>query len=505
MIFWANLGLTYLAFSLAYVYCENVYRYAPVTSLLSPATLKTLIVTALMALSVLLGDKKTAATGQDPGLKEFLLRRVGSTFRSPFGALLPVALIGLVTFATFYCRFVRLEALPDDLRGVPLDVTVQSRKGDTPSPLKPAFADGSYLVSLRHADAGDLPELTISDALGFHKKSVNLAAQFSWPDYLLGNAVPATSWFDRSVLEPLSVGVETLDSNGTYHRYPGTLVPRADVPYFTTTEGFWEAAAAVATAGGTSPGSVVVRLPTGERYVGTFTPERTHLELTDVRARRALKQRTKLVERTVDYLRSRHPDPGQWNVMKFRDVYRNLSDDDRNDRLRLILHRLGVIPGWRDAKTPEQAEALARVMPELLWGYTWIADANVHTLLTESLGVLDSPVLEKEASAARASRARIAAPTLEELVQPFLALAACRGPDQYREAALVHIESVLRDRIRRGDSGLGSVLDVVTNAACEPLVDAAWTSTPRRSAPGSLAAKPWVAGRRRIALRDNQQ
>src|SRR5262249_41223995 len=188
-------------------------------------------------------------------------------------------------------------------------------------------------------------------------------------------------------------GAGARDATRASKRNRGTLAPRRGGPSSRAPEGLGKAPAAAAT-GGTAR-SIVVRLPTGERYQGTFTPERTHLELTDVRARRALKQRTKLVERTVGYLQTRHPDPSQWNVMKFRDVYRNLSDDDRNDRLRLILHRLGVIPGWRDGKTPEQVEALARVMPELLWGYDWIGDENVHTLLTESLGVLDSPVLEK--------------------------------------------------------------------------------------------------------------
>jgi hypothetical protein len=503
MIFWANLLLTYLAFSLAYVYCENVYRYAPITALLSAATLKTVIVTGLMALSALAGAKKTEATGQDAGLKELILRFVGSAFRSPFGALLPLAIIAMAMSGAYYHRYVRLEALPDDLRGVPLDVTVRLRKSDTPSSLKTSLADGSYLVPLRQADADDVPELTVSDAVGFHNKSTNLAEQFSWLDYFLGNPVPASSWFDRSVLEPLSVGVEALDANGTYHRYPGTLVPHMDVPYFTATEGLWKATAAAAT-GGTAR-SIVVRLPTGERYEGTFTPERTHLELTDVRARRALKERTKLVERTVGYLQTRRPDPSQWNVMKFRDVYRNLSDDDRNDRLGLILHRLGVIPGWRDAKTPEQVEALARVLPELLWSYDWIGDQNVHTLLTESLGVLDSPVLERGTSgSARASRSRMAAPILEELVQPFLGLAVCRSPDQNREAVLVHIESVLRNRIREGDTGLGGVLDVVMKAACEPLLDEPPASTARRS-PGLLAARPSTPGLRRIALRGNER
>src|SRR5262249_14277698 len=233
MIFWANLLLTYLAFSLAYVYCENVYRYAPITALLSAATLKTAIVTGLMALSALAGAKKTEATGQDAGLKELILRFVGSAFRSPFGALLPLAIIAMAMSGAYYYRYVRLEALPDDLRGVPLDVTVRLRKSDTPSPLKTSLPDGSYLEPLRQADADHVPELTVSDAVGFHKKSTNLAEQFSWLDYFLGNPVPASSWFDRSVLEPLSIGVEALDANRTYHRYPGTLVPRMDVPYFT--------------------------------------------------------------------------------------------------------------------------------------------------------------------------------------------------------------------------------------------------------------------------------
>src|SRR5262249_966307 len=157
-----------------------------------------------------------------------------------------------------------------------------------------------------------------------------------------------------------------------------------------------------------------------------------------------------------------------------------------------------------DAKTPEQVDALARVMPELLWGYGWIGDENVHTLLTESLGVLDSPVLDKTTSGARASRARMAAPTLEELGQPFLGLAVGRSSDQYGEAVLVHIESLLRDRIRQGDTSLGGILDVVTKAACAPLLDEPPTSTLRRS-PGVLTSRPSMPGLRRIAFRGNER
>src|SRR5262245_48387073 len=123
MLFWVTVLLTCLAFSLGYVYCENVYRYAPITSLLSAATLKPVIVTALMALSALAGAKETEATGQDAGLKELIVCFVGAAFRSPFGALLPLAVIGVVMVGADHSRYVRLEALPDALRGVRLDGT----------------------------------------------------------------------------------------------------------------------------------------------------------------------------------------------------------------------------------------------------------------------------------------------------------------------------------------------------------------------------------------------
>jgi hypothetical protein len=310
------------------------------------------------------------------------LRYLGPVLRSRFGAVLPLALLALLFLFAYDYRFVRLEALPDDLRTVPLDLSVELRSAQSRSPLKATLPDGSYLVTLREADRSGWPKVIVSDAYGFRSATIDVAEEFSWLDYFFGTAVPFGSWFDRKVLEPISVGIETLDGQNTYHRYPGVVVPRTDVPYLPPTAGLWEAAASAAsTAASEHRDTFIVRLPGGERYYGRRALGGTHFELTHARARGVLKTRHKMVERMLRYLRNRRPRPDGWDAVKFRRVYRELSDADRNDQLRITLHGIGVVPGWGDVKTPEQIEALARVIPELLWNSTWINDENLRTLL----------------------------------------------------------------------------------------------------------------------------
>jgi len=475
MAFWINLALTYLALCLAYVYCETIYTYAAITPILSAATLKTVIVSTLVALAVLLADKETQASGGGSGLKQFLLRFLGPVLRSRLGLAVPLALLGVLFLFAYDYRFVRLEGLTDDLRTVPLQIGVRLSEADSLSPLKPSASDGSYLVTPRQSVRGEWPEVIVSDAYGFRTRKVAVAQRFSWLDYFFGTAVPFGSWFNREVLKPISVGVETLDRQNTYHRYPGVLVPRTEVPYFTPTEGLWKAAAMAATSAPKRGDAIVVTLPGGEQYRGRLMLDGTHLELTHARARGVLKTRNKMVARVLRYVRSRRPTPDGWNVVEFRRVYRELSDGDRNDQLRVMLHNIGVVPGWRDVKTPEQVEALARVVPELLWNYTWINDENLRTIFVEGLPFLESPVAGGHASDSgvpwHPARSRVAVPVLKELVPAFVQLATLKNAEQYRDGILRSIETLLRDRVQHGETEAQELLGMTTRARRASLVE----------------------------------
>ena len=60
---------------------------------------------------------------------------------------------------------------------------------------------------------------------------------------------------------------------------------------------------------------------------------------------------------------------------------------------------------------------------------------------------------------------------LKELVPLFVRLATLKNADQYRDGILHSIETLVRDRVQRGDAGAQELLAMVTRARRASLIE----------------------------------